>query len=72
VRHTTPSVRPDDILTALRSSAGLAPAESVLVTRLAQGPLDRSQHSVADPLAANRMPSTASDDASLPATRTEA
>jgi radical SAM-linked protein len=26
VRHTTPSVRPDDILTALRSSAGLAPA----------------------------------------------
>jgi radical SAM-linked protein len=39
VRHMTPAVRPDDILTALRQLAGLAPSSPPLVTRLAQGPL---------------------------------
>ena len=39
VRHMTPAVRPDDILTALRQLAGLAPTSPPLVTRLAQGPL---------------------------------
>jgi radical SAM-linked protein len=40
VRHLTPAVRPDDILTALNAVAGLAPSSPPLVTRLAQGPLD--------------------------------
>ncbi len=39
VRHVTPAVRPDDILTALGRVAGLAPASPPVVTRLAQGPL---------------------------------
>jgi Uncharacterized protein conserved in bacteria (DUF2344) len=39
VRHMTPAVRPDDILTALRQQAGLAPSSPPQVTRLAQGPL---------------------------------
>ena len=45
VRHTTPAVRPDDILAALRSvapgsMAGLTPSAPPLTTRLAQGPLE--------------------------------
>jgi radical SAM-linked protein len=40
VRHLTPAVRPDDILTALNAVAGLAPSSPALVTRLTQGPLD--------------------------------
>lgn len=40
VRHVTPAVRPDDILTALHRETGLAPASPALVTRLAQGPAD--------------------------------
>ena len=51
VRHTTPAVRPDDILTALRAVAGLEPPAPPLVTRLAQGPLHRATATVADPLA---------------------
>lgn len=50
VRHTTPSVRPDDIVTAWRSVANFAPAAPVLVTRLAQGPLNEESCSVEDPL----------------------
>jgi radical SAM-linked protein len=53
VRHTTPVVRPDDILTALRAVAGLVPPTSPLVTRLAQGPLNHEVAAVADPLAAD-------------------
>jgi radical SAM-linked protein len=53
VRHTTPAVRPDDILTALRAVAGLVPPTSPLVTRLAQGPLNHEVAAVADPLAAD-------------------
>ncbi|HET7476064.1 MAG TPA: TIGR03936 family radical SAM-associated protein [Dermatophilaceae bacterium] len=51
VRHTTPAVRPDDVLTALRAVSGLAPPQSPLVTRLAQGPLRAATAEVADPLA---------------------
>jgi radical SAM-linked protein len=54
VRHTTPAVRPDDILTALRSQADLAPPSPSRMTRLAQGPLDQEGGSVADPLTADR------------------
>ncbi|MDS1271122.1 TIGR03936 family radical SAM-associated protein [Lipingzhangella sp. LS1_29] len=39
VRHTTPTVRPDDVVTALRQVADLAPPAPARVTRLAQGPL---------------------------------
>jgi hypothetical protein len=41
VRHTTPAVRPDDVLTGLGAVAGLVPPVSPRVTRLAQGPLAR-------------------------------
>ncbi len=53
VRHTTPVVRPDDILTALRAVADLEPLTPPLVTRLAQGPLQDATARVADPLAAD-------------------
>ncbi len=51
VRHTTPAVRPDDVLTALRVVAGLEPPTPPLVIRLAQGPLQDDNATVADPLA---------------------
>jgi radical SAM-linked protein len=54
VRHTTPAVRPDDVLTALRAVTELAPPAPPLVTRLAQGPLHGARVGVADPLAADK------------------
>lgn len=54
VRHTTPVVRPDDILTALRSVADLESAVSPVVTRRAQGLLQTAPAGVADPLAADK------------------
>jgi hypothetical protein len=54
VRHTTPAVRPDDVLTALHAVAALAPPTPPLVTRLAQGPLHTATATVADPLAADQ------------------
>jgi len=39
VRHTTPVVRPDDVLTALRAVAALETSSPLVATRLAQGPL---------------------------------
>jgi radical SAM-linked protein len=54
VRHGTPSVRPDDVLSALRRVADLVPPKPPRVTRLAQGPLDEAGTSVADPLAPDR------------------
>ena len=53
VRHTTPAVRPDDVLTALRVVAGLEPPTPPLVIRLAQGPLQEGSVRVTDPLAAS-------------------
>ena len=53
VRHSTPAVRPDDVLTALRAVADLAPPSPPVVTRLAQGPLDEAEGVVAGPLAAD-------------------
>jgi radical SAM-linked protein len=53
VRHTTPAVRPDDVLSALQSVAALTPPSPPLVTRLAQGPLSTASATVADPLAAD-------------------
>jgi radical SAM-linked protein len=54
VRHTTPAVRPDDVLTALRVVADLVPPSAPRVTRLAQGPLDDATGAVSDPLAFDR------------------
>ncbi|CNG11770.1 Uncharacterized protein conserved in bacteria [Mycobacterium tuberculosis] len=54
VRHSTPAVRPDDILTGLRQVADLAPPSPPLVTRLAQGPLDADSGGLADPLGPDR------------------
>jgi radical SAM-linked protein len=54
VRHETPAVRPDDVLTALRVVASLTPPVPAKVTRLAQGPLVKESGAVADPLAADR------------------
>ncbi len=51
LRHVTPSVRPDDVLSALRLVAHLAPPVPPQVTRLAQGPLDVAAGTVGDPLA---------------------
>ncbi|HEY5832872.1 TIGR03936 family radical SAM-associated protein [Streptomyces sp.] len=54
VRHLTPVVRPDDVLSGLHATADLAPPVPAAVTRLAQGPLDEESGSVADPLAPDR------------------
>ena len=54
VRHATPSVRPDDVLAALRQAADLVPPHPPRVTRLAQGPLGPDDASVGDPLAPDR------------------
>nr|WP_228046436.1 TIGR03936 family radical SAM-associated protein [Saccharopolyspora sp. HNM0983] len=50
VRQTTPVVRPDDVLSALRAVAGLAPTAAASATRLEQGPLGDGG-GIADPLA---------------------
>ena len=60
VRHVTPSVRPDDVLAALRLVADLVPPVPASVTRLAQGPLvadvstGAASDAVTDPLAPDR------------------
>ncbi len=48
VRHATPAVRPDDVLTGLGSVGGLVPPVAPRVTRLAQGPLVQAAHSAAE------------------------
>jgi radical SAM-linked protein len=53
LRHAVPAVRPDDVLTGLRSSAELDPGPAPLLTRLAQGPL-LDDGSVGDPLSSSR------------------
>jgi radical SAM-linked protein len=54
VRHVTPSVRPDDVLAALRRVADLVPPVPPRVTRLAQGPLNPVTATVGDPFAPDR------------------
>ena len=53
VRHLTPAVRPDDVLSGLRAVAPLELPVPPETTRLAQGRLD-SDGSLVDPLAADR------------------
>jgi len=54
VRQVTPTVRPDDVLAALRVVAGLALEAAPISVREAQGPLDDSGL-VGDPLAPDRL-----------------
>jgi radical SAM-linked protein len=54
VRHLTPAVRPDDVLSGLHATADLAPPVPAAVTRLAQGPFDEESGTVTDPLAPDR------------------
>lgn len=51
LRHGTPSIRPDDVLTGLRELCGLSIDQTPVATRLEQGPLDEESGSIADPLA---------------------
>ncbi|OLF08806.1 radical SAM protein [Actinophytocola xinjiangensis] len=53
VRQTTPAVRPDDVLSALRVVADLEPPVPAKATRMAQGRLDDGG-GLADPLAQDR------------------
>lgn len=53
VRQVTPAVRPDDVVSALHSVAGLAPVAPPQAVRQAQGPLD-AQEMVGDPLDPDR------------------
>lgn len=50
LRHTTPAVRPDDVLRGLRGIAPDLPAADPVATRLLQGPLTEDGQ-VTDPLA---------------------
>lgn len=50
LRHAAPSVRPDDVMTALRECAGLLPPRSPRATRLMQGTLGEDG-TIGDPLA---------------------
>ncbi|MBW5480663.1 TIGR03936 family radical SAM-associated protein [Streptomyces bambusae] len=59
VRHVTPAVRPDDVLSGLRAVADLAPPVPAAVTRLAQGLFDEESGTVTDPLAPDRDADTA-------------
>ena len=54
VRHTTPAVRPDDVLTGLAHAAHFVPPVAPTVTRLAQGLLDEKSGKVSDPLTPDR------------------
>ena len=64
VRHVTPAVRPDDVLSGLRSVADLVPPVPPQATRYAQGPLTETGE-VGDPLAPDR--SMTSTDGATPA-----
>ncbi len=57
VRHVTPAVRPDDVLSGLRSVADLVPPVPPEATRYAQGPLTELGE-VGDPLAPDRLAMT--------------
>ncbi|RKS73844.1 radical SAM-linked protein [Motilibacter peucedani] len=54
VRHGTPTVRPDDVLSGLRRVAELVPPAPPIAVRLAQGPFDEQSGAVGDPLSVDR------------------
>lgn len=51
LEHTVPAVRPDDVVTGLREASGLEVPATGLLTRVAQGVLDRASGAIGDPLA---------------------
>jgi radical SAM-linked protein len=51
LRHVEPAVRPDDVVTGLRTLTGLEPGPAPLLTRLTQGTLDLATGEISDPLA---------------------
>ena len=51
LRHTTPAVRPDDVLYARRTFAPSLPVDPPLTVRIVQGLLDEDSAEVRDPLA---------------------
>ncbi len=53
LRHGSPSVRPDDVLAALREASG-SDVRAAVQQRLAQGPLELAGGTVGDPLAPDR------------------
>jgi radical SAM-linked protein len=61
VRQTTPAVRPDDVLSALRVVAALEPPVPAKATRMAQGRLDDGG-GITDPLAPDRVAESRRDD----------
>lgn len=63
VRHTTPAVRPEDVLVAMRESADLRTPRPPKVTRLAQGPFDPATATVGDPFASRIASAAAEGDA---------
>lgn len=54
VRHLTPAVRPDDVLSGLSQVADLVFEVAPRITRIAQGPLTESGNAVSDPLGPDR------------------
>ncbi|WP_217239952.1 TIGR03936 family radical SAM-associated protein [Streptomyces sp. AC555_RSS877] len=70
VRHVTPAVRPDDVLSGLRAVADLAPPVPAAVTRLAQGLFDEETGTVTDPLAPDREAAAALSTAAAAAAAT--
>jgi radical SAM-linked protein len=60
VRHVTPAVRPDDVLSGLRIVADLVPPVPPEATRYAQGPLTETGE-VGDPLAPDKIGVTRQD-----------
>jgi radical SAM-linked protein len=71
VRHVTPAVRPDDVLSGLRIVADLVPPVPPEATRYAQGPLTETGE-VGDPLAPDRSPTGAAGVTRQDADRDEA
>ena len=54
LRHGVPSVRPDDVLAALREISGVGSDGAVLQQRLEQGPWEAEHGTVGDPLTPDR------------------
>jgi len=54
VRHTTPAVRPNDVLTALKQAGGLETPQAPRTWRRSQGPLSEDGITIGDPLAPDR------------------
>lgn len=54
VRHVTPAVRPDDVVSGLSHVADLVFEDAPRITRIAQGPLTESGNDVSDPLGPDR------------------